>query len=64
MNHQKPTRITIETYGEPFTVEIPRSDNDIDSFMPAILLAVELNGYSRRVIEEWIVEYVKDLKNG
>ena len=52
------TKITIGDY----SVEIPKNGTNINETMDAIILCLELSGWHRNTIQEWIIEYAEGLK--
>jgi len=52
------TKITIGEY----SVEIPANGTDINANMEAVLLCLELSGWHKSTINDWIIEYSEELK--
>ena len=52
------TKITIGEY----SVEIPKNGVDINENMEAILICLELAGWHRSTIKDWILEYSEEIK--
>jgi hypothetical protein len=45
------------------SVTVPYNGTDINNIMVATQLAVELAGWHRDTIEDWIIQKAEDLKN-
>jgi hypothetical protein len=54
--------ITVEIAQEPYIVDVPVEDPDVEQFMYAIETAVIRSGYSERGIEDYILEWASEIK--
>jgi hypothetical protein len=55
-------KIIVELPAETYSVNVPTKIPDVENFMYAIETAITRSGFSKRAVEEYILEWAEEIK--